>query len=232
MGHGDEARAVQSRGAHWLCQLHGVFPRWKDVSHRRCKTRRTRRDSILAHCYGDIQMIFRPCRAPKQILQEGIEKTEESFRVSPFASGAESDSFSSHRPVAQSHVGQPVLRLTRSRRSACPQADTERQQRSKKRPQNRMRLKMVDQRIGVHEDEGIRRQISKVHRSSVVVGKSSAGSIAKYSANSVGPFQPMSPAVCSANDSPDWTVIRTRSCSPSGKGRLSRSTPFSYVAST
>ena len=68
-------------------------------------------------------MIFRPRRATKQILQEGIEKTEESFRVSPFASGAESDSFSSHRPVAQRHVGQPVLRLTTSRRSACPQAD-------------------------------------------------------------------------------------------------------------
>ena len=110
-----------------------------------------------------------------------------------YRSGATLDSFRSHRPVACNPT---------------------------KRAQNRIRLKMVDQRIGVHEDAGIRRQIRKVHRSSAEEGKSSSGSIAKYSDNSAGPFQPMSPAVCSANDNPDWTVIRTRSCSPSGKGGL------------
>ncbi len=100
-------------------------------------------------------------------------------------------------------------------------------QRGATRADNGVRLKIVDEYIGVHEDSRFHRQVREDHAYSAEDGYSSSLSIAKYSANSAGPCHPIIPAVCSARLGPCWTVTRTFSRSASGKGCSNLSMPFS-----
>src|SRR5262245_11279768 len=91
------------------------------------------------------------------------------------------------------------------------------------RPDGRMRLEVLDARVGIEEHGGAGRQVGKGHGTSGG-GKSSSGSVAKRSASSALPVQPISPAVWRARLSRDSIVIRTVSCSFSGSGWAGRST--------
>jgi serine/threonine protein kinase/Tfp pilus assembly protein PilF len=91
-----------------------------------------------------------------------------------------------------------------------------------------MRSEMIDERVGIDEHAGAGRDICERHGDSQMLN---SGSSATRSIVSASPFQPNKPALArtrlTRHSASSQTVTCTFSCSASGSGRSSLSTPFS-----
>src|SRR6516165_1590831 len=95
--------------------------------------------------------------------------------------------------------------------------------------EGRVRLKMINENVGVNQNAGSGGHLIQRHRLS---SGNNSGSSAKYSASSAVPLKPIMPYAFRSGLSRLLTSTRTRSPSFQGSGPDGLNTPFSYTAST